>query len=246
MNEPYRKKYPIHSYEVDAEGRAHLLSLLNFLQDAAGDHAGSWGLSATDVLRKGLTWILSRYHLKIVRYPLYGQAVEVTTWASGKKDFFALRDFEVLDEKGRTLLGATTSWLLIRSDNKQPVRLDNYVPDGLTCPRRAVDDDFPPLPLLEAADAELTIPVLTKDLDFNKHVNNAVYVQWALEAVPADVMNAMRPMDVEVSFRAEAFYGERIISKIQDVRGATPRAFLHQVYRPADGKELTRLRTVWA
>jgi acyl-CoA thioesterase FadM len=153
MIEPYRKQYTIHAYEVDASGRAQLPSLLNYLQDAAGDHAGSLGLGVTDLLRNRLTWLLSRYHIKVVRYPVHGQRIEVSTWPSGKKGIFALRDFEVSDEEGNPMLAATTSWVLIDLESKQPVRLNNFVPDDLTFNKRAIEDEFPPLPELARAPA---------------------------------------------------------------------------------------------
>jgi medium-chain acyl-[acyl-carrier-protein] hydrolase len=245
MIEPFRKKYEVHSYEVDASGRAQLPSLLNYLQDAAGDHAGSLGLGVTDLLRNRLTWLLSRYHVKVVRYPVHGQRIEVSTWPSGKKGIFALRDFEVSDEEGRPMLAATTSWVLIDLDSKQPARLNDFVPDDLTVNKRAIEDEFPPLPELEKAEHELLLPVLAKDLDFNRHVNNVVYIQWALEAAPPEILGSLRPLEIEVSYRAEAFYGDRIVSKIQEVPGSSPRTFLHQIFRSSDGIELTRLRTVW-
>jgi len=245
MIEPFRKKYAVHSYEVDASGRAQMSSLLNYLQDAAGVHAGTLGLGVTDLLRNRLTWLLSRYHVKVVRYPVHGQRIEVATWPSGKKGIFALRDFEVSDEEGRLILAATTSWVLINLESKQPVRLNDFVPDDLTYNKRAVEDEFPTLPELEKAERELTLPVLVKDLDFNRHVNNVVYIQWALEAAPPEILNALLPLAIEVSYRDEAFYGDQIVSKIQAVRGTSPRTFLHQIFRSSDGIELTRLRTVW-
>jgi len=188
---------------------------------------------------------LSRYHIKVVRYPVHGQRIEVSTWPSGKKGIFALRDFEVSDEEGHPMLAATTSWVLIDLDSKQPVRLNDFVPDDLTFHKRAIEDVFPTLPELEKVEHELTLPVLVKDLDFNRHVNNVVYIQWALEAAPPEILGSLRPLDVEASYRAEAFYGDRIVSKIQEVPRSSPRTFLHQIFRSSDGIELTRLRTVW-
>ena len=55
-----------------------------------------------------------------------------------------------------------------------------------------------------------------------------------------------RPVELEVSYRAEAFYGEEVLSVVQRVPdlGPGPR-FLHQILNAATGAELTRLRTRW-
>jgi medium-chain acyl-[acyl-carrier-protein] hydrolase len=90
-------------------------------------------------------------------------------------------------------------------------------------------------------------------LDLNKHVNNVVYIQWALEAVPEDVLTRRRPVELEVSYRAEAFYGDAVLSRAgADPGAATSPAgstsgpvFLHQIVNARTGAELTRLRTGW-
>lgn len=112
-NKVYKKTFKLHTYEVDSEGRAHLVSLLNYLQDAAGDHAALLGFSITELLKKNQTWLLSRYHFKVLRYPSYGDKVMVSTWPSATQGIFALRDFELADEKGQVFLVATSSWILL-------------------------------------------------------------------------------------------------------------------------------------
>jgi acyl-CoA thioesterase FadM len=53
-------------------------------------------------------------------------------------------------------------------------------------------------------------------------------------------------MELEVSYRAEAFYGDEVLSAAQRVPGgdAGP-VFLHQILDAATGTELARLRTRW-
>jgi medium-chain acyl-[acyl-carrier-protein] hydrolase len=196
-------------------------------------------------LQKKLAWILSRYHIKVLRYPGANERLEVFTWPSGKQGIFALRDFEIKDQEGRSLLVATSSWILLNLEKKQPTHLNGFLPNNLTLARRALPDDFSSFPQIEKAEREVAFRVLMKDLDFNKHVNNTVYIQWALEAVPPDVLNSKRPIDIEVSYRAEAFYGEEVASKVErkDVESAP--SFLHQIVNKNTGTELTRLKTVW-
>lgn len=47
----YTKKFHIHTYEVDFRARAFPVTLLNYLQDAAGDHAALLGFSLIDLLK---------------------------------------------------------------------------------------------------------------------------------------------------------------------------------------------------
>lgn len=244
MEKTFVKRFPIYTFDVDVEGKARLPVLLDLLQDVAREHAALLKVSIFDLQAKGLTWVLSRYHIRVSRYPLMGETVEVLTWPSGKKGVFALRDFEVRDGDGGLLLEATTSWLIISLATKQPVRMDTVFLDENILDRRAVADDFERLPSPVRTDREASFTVLNRDLDFNRHVNNVVYIHWAIEGMPEDIFRGSRPAEVEIVYKDEAFYGDEVIARVQlpDADGC---AFLHQIVRKADGVELARLRTSW-
>lgn len=241
----HRREYPVHTYETDAGGLARAVSLLNYLQDAAGEHAGRLGLSVPDLVKRGMTWVLSRWHVLVHRYPRIGERLEVTTWPSGKGGYFATRDFEVAAEAG-PVLSATSSWMILSLERKQPLKVEEIIAIPYAIEKRALDDPFASLPVPSARDTEVRFRVESAHLDWNRHVNNAVYVQWALEAVPPDVLTRERPLELEVSYRAETFYGEEVVSVAQSVPGEGPgRVFLHQILNAATGTELVRLRTRW-
>jgi medium-chain acyl-[acyl-carrier-protein] hydrolase len=238
--------YRVHTYECDYAGRVHSAALLNYLQDTAGGHAARQGYSVHDLFRSGKTWVLSRLHVRISRYPSLGDEVKVTTWPSGSRGLFALRDYEASDSAGPVLVG-TSSWMIIEVATRRPVPVADLLPADYGLERRALADDFPSIPPLGAAARETGFRANLRDIDWNRHVNNAVYVSWGLEAAPPDVLETKRPADVEISYRAEAFYGDEILSRVgPDDRAGAESAFLHQIVRPADGVELARLRTRWA
>ena len=84
------------------------------------------------------------------------------------------------------------------------------------------------------------------DLDMNRHVNNAVYVGWALESAPEEVGEIHRPADIEVGYRAEALAGDTVLSRCVPGAAADSGRFLHEIVRQKDGAELARLRVRWA
>jgi acyl-ACP thioesterase len=249
----YRKDFAVHSYELDFEGRVRFVALLNFLQDAAGDHAALLGWSVTDLMKRNMTWVLSRYHVRVDRFPAWGERIEVTTWPSGRHGYFALRDFEASDGEGNAVLAGTSSWMILDLGRKQPLKVDDILPTNVVLDRRALPDPFAPLPVLSESEREASFRVELNHLDLNRHVNNAVYIQWALEAAPPEVLTRRRPVEVEVSYRAEAFFGDMIVSRLQGVPAAEASAsgasagpiYVHQILNAANGAELTRLKTRW-
>jgi medium-chain acyl-[acyl-carrier-protein] hydrolase len=84
--------------------------------------------------------------------------------------------------------------------------------------------------------------VRQSDLDMNRHVNNAVYVGWALESAPDEVAETRVPVEIEVGYRAEALAGDTVLARCVPEAGAASGTFLHEIVREKDGKELARLR----
>ncbi len=190
--EIYSAEYRVRAYEIDLKGLARPLTILNYLQDAAGEHAARLGASVPVLLKKNLTWVLSRYHVHFHAFLPVHSTVRLKTWPSAREGRFALRDFELTDEAGRQVVTATSSWMLIDLEQRRPVRIDEHLPGLPTVPRRMIDDSFTSLPVPESFDCELPFRVRHSDLDINRHVNNTVYVDWALETLPQDVIGRYR------------------------------------------------------
>lgn len=238
-------EYELLSFDADYLGRAHLSALMNYLQDAARRHSLREKFSVFDLAEKGLTWVVSRYHILVERYPRMGEKIAIKTWASGKHGYYALRDFEVSDVKGKRIALATSSWMIIELESRRPVRVENLFPDELILQERALADDFPTLPIVERLDHKTTFRVMFEDLDCNRHVNNVVYSRWAVEGMPREVLFASRPRELEINYRSEAFYGDEIEVITQNPE--SPGSFwIQQIYSLASGKEVARVRSRWA
>jgi acyl-ACP thioesterase len=243
-NRIYDEEFQILSFQVDFRGRAHLSSLLNYLQDAARGHSIREKFSVFDLFEKGVTWVVSRYHANIHRYPVLGEKILVRTWASGKDGYYALRDFKVYDEKQNKILLATSSWMIIDLNLRRPIKVRDLFPDELVLNERALEDDFPALPIVETLDHKADFRVLFEDLDFNRHVNNVVYSRWAVEGMPQEILFSHRPMDLEINYRSEAFYGDGI--EVITQRPASPDGlWVQQIFDLKRGKEVARLRSRW-
>lgn len=233
-------------HEVGPNDEARPSAILNWLQEAAEGHAATVGLGATDLLRRGRTWVLTRYHLELLRSPRRGEHLAVSTWPSGRAAPFATRDFEVADAAGERVLRATTSWAMLDVATMRPVNPADVLPEDFVRPVRALESNFPSLPRLAAAEGEVTLPVMLRDLDVNVHVNHTVYVSWAVESLPLEVLRGHRLHGLEINYRAAARYGDTVVSR----RG--PRTeedgdlvFVHGIVHAGTGAELTRLRTRW-
>lgn len=243
---PHAKPFTVRYYEVGPSRLVRPATLLDYLQDAAAEHASILRIGVQDLHHRELTWVLSRLHLTAGRYAGVGETVLVRTWPSTRGGLSSCREFEVVDQQGEIAARATTAWVVLDLVRRRPVRIADVLPDYPLEPRRAIADDFPPLPRPEHAEREVRFTVRQSDLDMNRHVNNAVYVGWALESAPAEVAETRRPVDLEVGFRAEARAGDTVLARCAREAGAASGGFLHEIVREKDGKELARLRVNWA
>jgi medium-chain acyl-[acyl-carrier-protein] hydrolase len=240
----FEQSVDIRSHEVDSNGRLYPVILLKYLQGAASQHATGLGISVRQLKTLGLTWVLSRMHLLLERYPRRAEIIRIRTWPVNRDGLFSIRDFELQDSAGGLIGVATSSWAVLDLASRRPVRIGEKLPDYPLRPVRALQDSFATLPILKEAENRVCMPVLRADLDFNRHVNNTVYAGWGVEAAPANVAEHCLPMEIEIGFRAEVFYGDSIVS-LCAAEAPDSLCLLHRIEHAGSGLELARMRTRW-
>ncbi len=243
--DPLRSRFTVHTFELDAFGLLAAPALTDLLAEAAGHHATALGVGLDALMARGLTWVLARQRVEVLRAAALHEQVEIETWPSGIERLAALRDFRVRDAAGAEIARATSQWLVFDLGTRRPhpprAVLDPARFDLQGAPRAAAFTDGK-LPELERHDLERRFHVRYADIDRNLHVNNGSYLGWAIEAVPREVWQTSRIAEVEVVYRAECTLGSTILSRSAPLSGG---AFAHAIVREEDGKELARLVTRW-
>jgi medium-chain acyl-[acyl-carrier-protein] hydrolase len=220
-----------------------LLALLDGMQETAGRHAEILGVGVRDLHAKGLTWVLARLHVMIDYIPPAGQTVHIATWPCGRHRLFAVRDFRLTAGSGAEILRATSAWALMNMETRRPARLDPHLPVFTRHPERMVTDDFTPLPPLEQDGDQTSFRAVASDIDINDHVNNTVYLDWALRAIPG-ATRRQQPLTLEAAFLGEARLGDEILCRSESAAEDGITVVRQTLQDAACGRELTRLR--WA
>lgn len=241
------EEFKVRAYEVGPNGQATIQTVFNYLQEAASNHAAMMKADKQHLEHLNLTWVLSRAHVQMERYPSWHQIVRIETWPSKKETYYGLRDFLILDENKKVLGKATTSWMMIDFNKRRPVKLPEFLNSVENTEKgRAIDDPFDRLPLLQDVENQKKFIVRLSDLDVNRHVNSGHYIVWALEAVPQVIHEKYQVSDLQINYRAEAVYGDRVISQIQAFRKQFGFEILHRLLKEKDNKELCRAVSKWA
>lgn len=237
----FERNYPIRSYECDKNGHLRLITLMNIFQDMADSHANLMGLGYDFCKTKGLAWVGSNYHVIIERMPAWHETITISTWPCVEKKLGAVRDFEVKDEDGMTIIRASSQWILINFEKRRPVGLRENLPQYRIIDERAIEGDFEKITDVSRTDASAEFKVRFDDIDINKHVNNAVYPLWATESVGDAFREKHCPAELEIAFKKEGLFGEkvRVETEIQD--GLS----IHSIKASGDGRELAKAKIYW-
>lgn len=235
----FKRTDTIKSFECGADNAQRPDSLLSWIMDAAEDHATRLGFGREFCEERHLAWVEYRLSASIARLPRWKESVEVSTWTAPVSPLLATRDFLMRSAEGETLVQSSCQWVLINAARRRPVPLRREIPwlmDQTMTP-------FFPDPFDIKLPATMT-PARSfrsewHNIDFNGHTNNAVYLIWALDALPSGWMEAHRLRGIEISFVKETFPG----TKVEVLWKEDGRRTWHAVV--ADGSERARLRLEW-
>ena len=241
----WREDYQIRSYEVDCHNRLSILSIFNFMQEAASKHAEALGVSIHQLLAENFTWLLSRLKIQITAYPGCNEKIRVCTWPSGTQQLFALRDFEITGKDNRILAAAVSAWLIIDIQKRRPVRIAPFVErlNPIT-DHHILPDRLNKLAQLRSPTHERSFTVRYSDLDINQHVNNVSFVEWLIEGLPTATLNTAAAAELEINFLAEAFHNDQILAACHP-QDPDQTIFYHSLIRRQDGRVLARAKTKW-
>lgn len=227
--------------EVGAFGTLRPTVLLDYLLDAAGTHAARLGVGMAAMNERGLTWFLSRLHVRVARYPQGGETMTVRTWPSGIQRLFFTREFVLTDAAGERLAIGSSAWIAVNPATRRPIRPASL---GVTLPwhsERPLPSEFAKLDAPEGECLERAYRPLSSDIDQNQHVNSTVYPRWTLDCVPDSFRQEWLPSELDIAYLAETQYGDEVEARTQVAEDRT----LHSLTRLADGTELLRQSTRW-
>lgn len=203
MEKIYKTHSQIRTSEVDVNNNMKISSLLNFMQDAASDHAESLGFGFESLYKQGFFWVLSWMKIKIDKLPGYGDKTILETWPKRFEKFYALRDFHIyLNEQN--IIKATTAWILMNTNSGRPVRPEHY-PGQIRLSNDIDALDDLPRRLSECSSKESIYQktVLYSDIDLNQHMNNAKLIEMAYDGFNLKNSDAKQISSIEVNFLSE-------------------------------------------
>lgn len=199
------ENFTIPCYQTDASWRLKPSAFMDLAQEMANRHATVLGFGYDDLILTRTAWILSRVNIRFEKTPLWRDEVSLTTWHKGLNRLFFLRDFIMKDKDGNECVKATTSWLVLNLDTRRLVRDPHLMDEGTTCTDNVIETPAEKVQMPKGVEPELVKEhkVSYSDVDLNGHTNNAMYMQWAMDAIDYSVASAKPVKEVTINFNHE-------------------------------------------
>lgn len=206
----YTQNFHIPCYNTDAAWRLKPAAFMDLAQEAAGLHAVELGFGYEELIKNNTAWILSRVNIQFVDTPLWRDDITLTTWHKGANRLFFLRDFIMTDKDGKERVKATTSWLVLNLETRRLVRDPMLMEEGTVCTENVIETPADKVQMPKDVPAELVLEhaVAYSDVDMNNHTNNAMYMQWAMDAVDYEIASTRAVKEITINFNRETKAGD--------------------------------------
>jgi acyl-ACP thioesterase len=213
-NPVWREKFQVRSFDTDLNRKMRISSLCSYFQEVAGKHATHLDVGYKYVQQAGMVWVLSRLFININQLPEWGQEFNLETWPLGNERVFYRRDYR-LDNGQDTLVSATSYWILLDLKTRRPkvVPLNEEVLKANTG-RYSMQIPSDGFSVVTSEETEIH-PVRYSDLDQNRHVNNARYVEWIFDFLNQEILETRTPAFFAIEYKQEVKAGDRVLLRME-------------------------------
>lgn len=199
--------------EVDVNRELTLTGIINYLQDCSTFQSEDLNLGLDYLEQCNRAWWLSSWQIVIERRPRFGEEIVISTWPYDFKGMYGYRNFTIRDQAGNYLVKANSIWFFFDTAAGRPVKVQEHDIRGYgTGEEKKLDMEYAPrrIALPNTYEEGEPIAVAVHHIDTNHHVNNAMYVEIAREALTEDV----KIRELRVEYKKAAVLGDTIYPRI--------------------------------
>lgn len=208
----YEYKPVIEDFSND--GHLSVNAILKIFENAGNAHSDYAGDSIFKTAGITKTWVLTEWFIQIDEYPFYSDSVKAETWSEGANSpLFANRNF-ILYKNGKACAKGTSVWVLVDFATQRLCKieknvLEKYLPED----KRLFEEKIAKIEKIEDFQSEEEIAVRRTDFDFNSHVHNLVYVDYAMQVLPDEAYKTQNFKNVRISYKSAVKEGRKVLCR---------------------------------
>lgn len=209
MEPIYRQQFYIDPTAVDCCGRLKPSTLLLFAQEVAGHHSDLLSLTYDALAARGLFWAVIRNRVQITRLPSEGETITLETWPMPTTRTAYPRSTVAYDEQGQELFRSVSLWVLMDLNTRAMILpgKSGVIVEGTL---RGTELAAPRSVCPKLLDHSRSRRVCFTDLDVNRHMNNARYLDWIMDLLPSSFHRSHPVKDFTLCYMNEALEGQEL------------------------------------
>jgi medium-chain acyl-[acyl-carrier-protein] hydrolase len=210
----YTWKIKISSYDVGQDRKLRLSSQLKLQQEVGELHFEEGGLGFEELVRNGMSFVITRTRSKIYRAPHLNEQVTLSTWHRNSKGAQFFRCYQFFDSLGNPLIESVSAFALVDPQTHKILRPTVFSQYAVTEQPKHLNNCPDParINLPENLNESGLREVRWSDIDYNGHLNNAVYADIITDTIPVP-MREHEITEFSIAFINEALEGEKIALK---------------------------------
>lgn len=208
----FEKEYRISLRDMTIGFRTKTTTLLHDFEECFAQLCMKHHITGFDLDQMGLMWVIANINLEIKEeLPIWDNNIRVEIWFSEVKKLRAFLDFKIYYKE--TLIAQGDSlWFVLNQETRRPVSIDKIIEPCGKVEELVFDSHKKPAyakeEMTEICKKEYTVNF--NDLDYNGHVNNVSYVDWAVMTIPEEYLNEKTIKNYSISFLQECFLNETL------------------------------------
>ena len=199
--------------ETGSDARLRPVMILNYFQDSSTMQSEDLGVGIEYLNEFKAAWVLNFWQLDIIRRPSLGESIIISTFPYEFRGVMGNRNYLMTTPGGERLAMANAIYTLLNMEKHIPCKPDEKMVKAYALEERLEMEYLPRKLRFDGTPvAGETIKIQRHNLDTNDHVNNAQYIDMALDLMPQDT----DPKRILASYHISAVAGDEIIPYIYE------------------------------
>lgn len=208
----HSRKYYLTAAQCNAQHELAPGQLIQQIIEVATEHADILGVGFRALQSNDNIWVLSRITFELNRYPKMFETYSLNTWIESYNRHFSERNFELRTEDGEILGYARSIWVAINQQTRRPADLTEFAHLATTVIDRPCPIDKQGKIRIPAEEPQIanSYTFRVSDIDLNRHVNSARYVELILNQLELSDYDENHLKRFEIEYKQEAHYGNTV------------------------------------
>lgn len=219
MKQNFKKTYSVLLDKLNNGKQLSPVNLIDYLSNTAGSHSESLGFSLESLYKKGYSWILLSWNIKIEQLPVIEEKFQIETWISKSKRCFAYREFLVRNSQSKIIINASSRWVFYNIKKRKPAKIfPEFSAYWTINPEKSCNKFILDTPLIKQSvnnKTEHNLIVQKEDIDILNHVHNSKYIDWVLKIKPKAIHEKYMLKHLQANYHHETKYPGEVIIRQQ-------------------------------